>query len=66
MEHNCEFLHRYGPYQYSGGSKGTTNLHAYTEVNAGETITFWVKARNNAKLLSDAVTFNITGPDAGK
>ena len=43
----------------------TGNAYADIEVNAGETITFSVKARNNMELLSDAATIDITGPDAG-
>ena len=41
-------------------------MYAYTVVNAGETIKFSVRARNNKDLLSDAAIINITGPDAGK
>ena len=44
----------------------TGTAYADIEVNAGETIRFWVKARNAADLMSNAATVVITGSDAGK
>ena len=64
---NCKSLHSNGAYQYKDvGGTGTTNMYGSTVVNAGETITFWVKAQNNQDMKSDDATINITGPDAGK
>ena len=68
--YNCLSLHSYGAYQYSVDgtilTSGTTNSYADIEVNAGEKITFSVKARNTADLMSNAATVVITGPDAGQ
>ena len=67
---NCERIHPLGPYQYStddfNNSKETGRVYVDIEVNAGETITFSVKARNNKNYVSDAATIDITGPDVGK
>ena len=63
-------MHSHEPYQYRtdvfNNSINTGNAYADIEVNAGETITLWVKARNSADLFSDAATINITGFDAGE
>ena len=68
--YNCQSPHSNGAYQCSIDGKiiekGTSNNYTDIEVNAGETITFSVKARNNEDRLSDAATINITGPDAGE
>ena len=62
-------MHSYGPYRYNTDDFSTIgntgNAFANIEVDAGETRTFSVKARNSADLLSNAATINITGPDAG-
>ena len=69
--YNCESLHYYGPYNYGVDgeryTQGTSNMYVdMVEVNAGETITFYVKAVNIEGLHSDAVTINITAPHAGQ
>ena len=66
---NCERIHSNGSYQYStddfNNSITIGNAYADIEVNAGETTTFWVKAKNSADLMSNAATVVITAPDAG-
>ena len=68
--YNCQSLHAYGTYTYSVDGKiltpGTSNVYTDIQVNAGETITLSVRARNNNDILSDAATAVITGSDAGQ
>ena len=45
---------------------GVTNRYANIRVNAGETVIFSVKARNNDDLLSDMTEVDIHAPSAGE
>ena len=45
---------------------GVTNRYANIRVNAGETVIFSVKARNNDDLLSDMTEVHIHAPPAGE